>query len=152
MTMNATLTGSIAVGKELNPTTTSSDSTIKKTTTDTSNKNNSSSSESDNGSQINPLQCGECLKAHITFLAKSSKDLVTHMRTKHGEAYEKSKKVAMKRIAWTTDEDLVLAKLEIKLKATQKGQILERLTTEYNKIASRSNSHIRSKEAIRGRR
>ncbi|CAM4834268.1 unnamed protein product [Rotaria magnacalcarata] len=74
------------------------------------------------------------------------------MRTKHGEAYEKSKKVAMKRIAWTTDEDLVLAKLEIKLKATQKGQILERLTTEYNKIASRSNSHIRSKEAIRGRR
>ncbi|CAM4988514.1 unnamed protein product, partial [Rotaria socialis] len=74
------------------------------------------------------------------------------MRTKHGEAYEKSKKVAMKRIAWTTDEDLVLAKLEIKLKATQKGQILERLTMEYNKIASRSNSHIRSKEAIRGRR
>ena len=74
------------------------------------------------------------------------------MRCKHPEEYEASKTVALKRIAWSTDEDRVLAKLELSLKATQRGQILTRLCAGYNEITAKSKAPPRSKEAIRGRR
>jgi hypothetical protein len=77
---------------------------------------------------------------------------VTHMRTKHPQAYEESKKVANIRVAWSNDEDKILANLEISLKSTQKGQILDRLYNEWNKLVEQSHANYRSKEAIRGRR
>jgi hypothetical protein len=74
------------------------------------------------------------------------------MRTKHPQAYEESKKVANIRIAWSNDEDNILANLEISLKSTQKGQILERLFNEWNKLVVQSHANYRSKDAIRARR
>ena len=98
------------------------------------------------------FQCKECQKGNVTFVAKDNKGLVTHMRTKHVQAYEESKKVANIRIAWSNDEDRILASLELQLKAVHKGQILERLTTEWQKLVQESRANVRSKEAIRGRR
>ncbi|CAF1509352.1 unnamed protein product, partial [Adineta steineri] len=109
-------------------------------------------SEEDDAPNADPLQCGECMKASVIFLANETKQLVTHMRHKHPEAYESAKKVATKRIAWTTDEDQVLARLEIELKEVRKGQILERLCIAYNKLTKQSNSNKRTKDAIRTRR
>ncbi|CAF3000950.1 unnamed protein product [Rotaria sp. Silwood2] len=101
---------------------------------------------------IPPLQCVECYKNSITFTAKDKKGLTTHLRLKHPNEYEDSKKVANIRIGWSNDEDKILANLEISLKAVQKGQILDRLTEEWNKIAAASHANLRSKDAIRGRR
>lgn len=98
------------------------------------------------------LQCIECRRANITFVAKDKKGLSTHMRSKHPEAYEESKKVANIRVAWNQDEDKILANLEIKLKELHKGQILDRLFREWNKLVQQSHANYRSKEAIRGRR
>lgn len=98
------------------------------------------------------LECPECRKQQAIFVAKNRKGLVTHMRTKHKNAYEDSKTVAMKRVAWNSDEDKILAKMEILLKKQHKGQILDRLYQEWNKTASRAQGNYRSKEAIRGRR
>ena len=98
------------------------------------------------------LECEECKKNQASFVAKCRKGLVTHMRSKHRNAYEESKTVASKRIAWSQDEDKVLAKLEISLKHQHKGQILDRLFCEWNKIAHKAQANHRSKEAIRGRR
>lgn len=103
-------------------------------------------------STTDPLQCVECLKTAVVKVFKDRKGLVTHMRMKHPAEYETSKIVAAKRVAWSTDEDLVLAKLERSLKFTQRGQILTRLYIGYNEIAAKSNAPLRSKEAIRGRR
>jgi len=57
----------------------------------------------------------------------------------------------MKRIAWSINEDQILANLKISLKAKKNGQILERLHIEYNKIANNSKAPTRLKEAICGR-
>nr|ACV95459.1 reverse transcriptase/endonuclease [Adineta vaga] len=100
----------------------------------------------------NPLQCIECQMKQVDFCAKDTKALVTHMRTKHAAAYEESKKVATKRVAWSPDEDQILAELEVKLKKMQKGQLLSRLVVEYNKCAVKSKAPSRSKDAIRTRR
>lgn len=98
------------------------------------------------------LECSECKKNQATFTAKNKKGLVTHMRSKHRNAYEESKSVANKRVAWSQDEDKILAKLEISLKQRQKGQILDRLFHAWNQIVQRAQAQHRSKEAIRGRR
>jgi hypothetical protein len=114
---------------------------------DTDNEN-----DNDTNNGISRLQCTECEKQGYTFNAKDNKGLITHMRYKHRNAYEDSKKVATKRIAWDPDEDVILAELEISLKTAQKGQILSRLTTEWNKLAKKSGANLRTQEAIRGRR
>ena len=101
---------------------------------------------------IPALQCVECYKQQIAFTGKDKKGLVTHMRTKHPREYEESKTVANIRVAWNSDEDRILANLEIKLKSIQKGQILDRLYAEWNKLVIQSHANYRSKEAIRGRR
>lgn len=101
---------------------------------------------------LDPFQCAECLKQAIVKIYSDKKALITHMRLKHPAEYETSKTVAMKRIAWSNDEDRVLAKLELSLKSIQRGQILTRLHSGYNEIAAKSNAPQRSKEAIRGRR
>ena len=74
------------------------------------------------------------------------------MRTEHRNAYEDSKTVASKRVAWSQDEDKIVAKLEISLKRWQEGQILHRLYCEYKDIVQRAQANHRSEEAIRGRR
>jgi hypothetical protein len=99
-----------------------------------------------------PLQCPECHSLNIVKSFKDKRALTTHRRLKHPAEYEASKTVASIRVGWSTDEDSVLAQLELKLKSTQKGQILNRLHAGYNEIAASSNAPPRSKEAIRGRR
>jgi hypothetical protein len=123
---------------------------------DSSSSSSSSSEEEaedeDKMDEDNPLRCKECARLGHTFEGKDRIGLVTHMRHKHPNAYEESKTVACKRVAWSNDEDRVLAGLELSLKSTKKGQILNRLTEEYNKLVRRSGAQPRSKEAIRGRR
>ena len=99
-----------------------------------------------------PLQCIECNNQSISFIAKDRKGLSTHMRLKHPAAYEDSKKVANIRIAWSKDEDTILANLEVSLKSAKKGQILDRLYNEWNKLATQSCANHRTKDAIRSRR
>jgi len=111
-----------------------------------------SATTSKDTSNIPALQCIECSSKQITFTAKDKKGLVTHMRTKHPREYEESKTVANIRVAWNSDEDRILANLEIRLKSIQKGQILDRLYTEWNELVRQSHANYRSKEAIRGRR
>jgi hypothetical protein len=101
---------------------------------------------------IPTLQCVECYNQQIDFTASDKKGLINHMRKLHPQAYEESKTVATTRIAWNNDEDKILANLEINLKSIQKGQILDRLYIEWNKLVEQSHANYRSKEAIRGRR
>lgn len=99
-----------------------------------------------------PLQCMECHKQSLTFVAKDRRGLSNHMRTKHPVAYEESKEVANTRIAWNQDEDTVLASIEISLKKVKKGQLLDRLYNKWNKIASECHGNLRSKKALGARR
>ncbi|CAF1672855.1 unnamed protein product, partial [Adineta ricciae] len=101
---------------------------------------------------ISDLQCLACHKDNISFVAKDKKSLTSHMRAKHPETYENSKKVANIRVAWSKDEDILLANLELELKSIQKGQILDRLCSEWNKKVEKSHANFRSKDAIRTRR
>ena len=118
----------------------------------TTNTTSQSNTINQNVINIPPLQCLECFKNTVSYTAKDQKGLITHMRTKHSKAYEESKKVASIRIAWNNDEDKILANLEVSLKSIQKGQILDRLFIEWNKLVVQSRANFRSKEAIRGRR
>ena len=99
-------------------------------------------------------KCQECIKLNEQFIATDKKKWTNHMRVKHPAAYERSKTVARKRIEWLTDEDwtLTLAALEIKLKKESKGQILNRLVREWNKLVRTAGAKVRSKGAIIGRR
>ena len=114
--------------------------------------NTSNTTNVQNQQQIDPLQCIECHQQNIFFLAQSNRGLSNHRRCKHPREYEESKTVASKRIAWNVDEDLILAQLEVDLKAKQKSCIAERLFEEYNKIAEQSKAPPRTKRAIISRR
>lgn len=133
-------------------TTTTATTTATTTTTTTATTTTTSLCSTTTPSTTDPFQCTECLKSSIIKIFKDRKGLTTHMRIKHAEEYEISKTVASKRIAWSIDEDRVLAKLELSLKEVQRGQILSRLYIGYNEIAAKSKAPSRSKEAIRGRR
>lgn len=74
------------------------------------------------------------------------------MRHKHPAEYNSSIKVALVRVAWSEDEDLALARLELKLKQESKGQIVNRLAVEWSKMVKQGGWVPRSKTAIRGRR
>ena len=108
---------------------------------------------SDKTMKLNPtFDCEECAKQGITLSFTEKIKYVTHMRHKHPHAYEQSKTVAQKRIAWSKDEDRVLASLEIKLMKSGRGRILERLTLEWKKLAKSTGTNTRSITAIRSRR
>jgi len=104
------------------------------------------------GGLVQQLHCEECSRIGQQFIVTDRIKLVTHMRHKHPSAYEQSKTVAQKRLAWTSDEDRILAGIEIKLKKDSKGQILNRLAGEWNKLVKNNGANKRSKGAILGRR
>ncbi|CAF1448919.1 unnamed protein product [Rotaria sordida] len=105
-----------------------------------------------NNSVVNipPLQCVEYYEKSIEFIVKDKKGFTTHLRLKYSNKYEDSKKLANIRGAWNNDKDKTLANLEVSLKSQQRGQILDRLHEEWNKLAAKSYANHRSKEAIRG--
>jgi Reverse transcriptase (RNA-dependent DNA polymerase) len=98
------------------------------------------------------FDCEECAKQGIILSFVEKIKYVTHMRHKHPYAYEQSKTVAQKRIAWSKDEDRMLAGLEIKLIKSGKGRIVERLALEWKKLTKSTGTNARSLGAIKGRR
>lgn len=98
------------------------------------------------------LRCEECRKEGVTFVVTDRIKLVTHMRHKHPYAYELSKTTAQKRIAWSNDEDRILAELEIKLRKSSRNRILNRLAIEWKKLAKSTGTTSRTQSALGTRR
>lgn len=98
------------------------------------------------------LSCTVCLSTGVTLVFDQKIGLVTHMRHKHPNEYEDSKEVASIRVGWSSDEDMALARLEVRLKKESKGQILNRLALEWSKLVTVGGGTPRSKGAIIGRR
>jgi Reverse transcriptase (RNA-dependent DNA polymerase) len=105
-----------------------------------------------NRNDLPPFVCLECEKQNLIFTSNEKIKWVNHMRKNHPAAYEISKTVAKKRITWSKDEDRILASLEIKLKKSNRGQILNRLAIEWQKLVKTTGTAARSKSAILGRR
>lgn len=123
---------------------------------DISDTSNTSSTHSSTGDEADDdareLICTMCSTQGNTLRFDEKIQYVTHMRHKHPTEYNKSIKVASVRVAWTEDEDLALARLEVRLKQESKGQIVNRLAAEWSKMVKQGGGVPRSKTAIRGRR